>query len=62
MKGPTVKQEQQATPASDQRPKYFSKGDTVRLGDQLICKAKSTTYARRIAGALNVYTPDRRGQ
>jgi hypothetical protein len=28
----------------------------------MVCKAKSTTYARRIANSLNHYQPNERGQ
>lgn len=41
---------------------YAATDRVVWLGTTLICNAKSATYAQRIAAALNVYKPDRRGK
>ena len=40
---------------------YGAAGPRVMLGPKAICTAVSNTMAKRIANALNNYTPDRRG-
>lgn len=44
------------------RSQFIAVGPKVLEGAKLICGACSSTFARRIANALNAYTPDRRGQ
>jgi hypothetical protein len=43
------------------RPRYTAHGPRVMLEDCAICTAVTNTMAKRIAGALNEYVPDRRG-
>ena len=38
------------------------KSSIVMRGKEFICRACSSNMAKRIASALNSYTPDRRGQ
>lgn len=52
-------------PSKDIRPAsaktFVAVGPKVMRDNQLICGAVSNSFARRIANALNAYTPDRRG-
>ena len=43
------------------RPRYTAQGSRVMMEDRAICTAVTNTMAKRIAGALNEYVPDRRG-
>ena len=43
------------------RPRYTAQGPRVMMEDRAICTAVTNTMAKRIAGALNEYVPDRRG-
>lgn len=53
----------------DNIPRFRSKNyllfvavkETVKRGSEVVCRAKSNTYARRIAEALNRYKPGERG-
>lgn len=52
-----------AVPApKPKRSQFVAVGPKVLDGTKLIAGACSSSFARRIANALNVYTPDRRGQ
>jgi hypothetical protein len=63
-----TKQDQTSVPASSvpapkpKRSLFVAVGPKVFEGAKLICGACSNSFARRIANALNVYTPNRRGQ
>ena len=48
-------------PASPGRPRYEGDKYNVVLRDEVVCVAKSRTYADRIANALNLYNPNERG-
>jgi hypothetical protein len=44
-------------------PKFSAAGQDVKQGKEVtIARAASTNMAKRIANALNSYTPDKRGQ
>lgn len=48
---------------SNQAPAKFSAADQdIKQGQMTVARAVSKTFAKRIANALNRYTPDRRGQ
>jgi hypothetical protein len=51
------------TPANQppNRPKFVAVDRSVMRGKEHICTAVSTTFARRIARALNHHIPDSRG-
>lgn len=51
-----------AAPSPAPGPKFVAVGPKVLRAGELICGARSATFARRIANALNVYTPNKRGQ
>jgi hypothetical protein len=48
-------------PDADASHQFVAVGPKVIRDNQLIAGAVSSTFARRIANALNVYKPDRRG-
>ena len=50
------------TYSSGREPGFFQVRRTVVQGEQLVCTAESATMARRIANALNLYKPDRKGK
>jgi hypothetical protein len=43
-------------------PLFFANEFSVMNGEENVCIAKSKTYAKRIANALNAYAPDERGK
>jgi hypothetical protein len=44
-------------------PKFVAVGKDIKQGrDLTVARAVSTNMAKRIANALNAYTPDKRGQ
>lgn len=43
------------------RRRFTAIGSSVMNGDESVAAARSTSMAERIAAALNVYEPDRRG-
>lgn len=43
------------------QPQFVALRRVVMQGDKRICEATSSTLARRIANALNRYTPSRKG-
>lgn len=43
------------------KPQYASAGPRIMLADRAVATAVSNSMAKRIANALNAYTPDRRG-
>lgn len=45
----------------DNPPLFVALRRVVMQGDKRICEATSSTLARRIANALNRYTPTRKG-
>jgi hypothetical protein len=45
----------------DLRPIYSAEGYDIQLGSQQVAIAKSKTLAKRIANALNEYSPNERG-
>lgn len=45
----------------ESKPPYASAGPRVMLADRAVATAVSNSMAKRIANALNAYTPDRRG-
>lgn len=45
-----------------QAAKFSAADQDVKQGPLTIARAVSKTFAKRIANALNHYTPDRRGQ
>lgn len=44
------------------KPQFIAVHSTIKRGAEIVARAVSSTMARRIANALNCYTPDRRGQ
>jgi hypothetical protein len=50
-----------AAAAPSEHP-FIAVGPKVLRNGELIAGAKSATFARRIANALNLYKPDSRGQ
>lgn len=48
-------------PSSSGRPRFHGDKFNVMLRDEVVCIAKSRTYADRIANALNLYNPNERG-
>lgn len=47
---------------SGQMAQFVAVANRVHKGRDCIAKAKSSTFAKRIANALNQYRPNRRGQ
>lgn len=45
-----------------QAPKFSAADQDIKQGQMTVARAVSKTFAKRIANALNKYTPDRRGQ
>jgi hypothetical protein len=53
----------QMTEPTKSAPKFVAVGQDVKQGQALtVARATSGTMAKRIANALNAYTPDSRGQ
>lgn len=48
-------------PSASGEVRYIQTGTRVMKAGELICNARSNAMAKRIANALNAYTPDRRG-
>jgi hypothetical protein len=48
-------------PPSPGRPRFTGEKFNVVLRGEVVCVAKSRTYADRIANALNLYNPNERG-
>jgi hypothetical protein len=48
-------------PPSPGRPRFEGDKFNVMLRGEVVCVAKSRTYADRIANALNLYNPNERG-
>ncbi len=56
-----VKDARKQIPPTPGRPRFHGDKFNVMLRDEVVCIAKSRTYADRIANALNVYNPNERG-
>lgn len=50
-----------SVPSASGEVRYIQTGTRVMKAGELICNARSNAMAKRIANALNAYTPDRRG-
>jgi hypothetical protein len=62
-KNEAMKKESEPAATTWPPPGWFVAVDKdVKRNQVTIARAVSTTFARRIANALNRYTPDRRGQ
>lgn len=46
----------------EQETKFVAIKEAIMRGAEHIATARSTTFAKRIANALNKYIPDKRGQ
>jgi hypothetical protein len=56
-----IKDARRNIPPTAGRPRFQGDKFNVMLRDEVVCVAKSRTYAERIANALNLYNPNERG-
>jgi hypothetical protein len=47
---------------NQQTPKFSAADQDIKQGHMTVARAVSKNFAKRIANALNRYTPDKRGQ